>query len=155
MEAEMSFFDFLLAGPRMEEIKMALVGKYVFESLKDEKLKNEIAEYLIKKGYVQENELKIIQSTEDELGLYYKEVHPIGYVQTTNISYTRAGILDYYEFYTSGNQRFEMYLQPQREVKSSQGWEVSIIVATMGLISIISIIKKRKKLRNNKFSNNK
>lgn len=45
MEAEMSFFDFLLAGPRMEEIKMALVGKYVFESLKDEKLKNEIAEF--------------------------------------------------------------------------------------------------------------
>ena len=30
-------------------------------------IKNEIAEYLIKKGYVQENELKIIQSKEDEI----------------------------------------------------------------------------------------
>ena len=110
-------------------------------------MKNEIAEYLITKGYVQENELKILQSTEDESGLYYKEVHPIGYVQSTNISYTRAGILDYYEIYTSGNQRFEIYLQPQQSsfkgvkelvVKTSQGWEVSIIVVSLVIISIIS-----------------
>ena len=29
----MGFFDFLFAGKRMEEIKMALVGKYVFDAL--------------------------------------------------------------------------------------------------------------------------
>ena len=32
----MGFFNFLFAGPRMEEIKMALVGKYVFEGIEDE-----------------------------------------------------------------------------------------------------------------------
>ena len=50
----MGFWDLLTAGPKMEEIKMALVGKYVFESLKNEKLRNEIVEFAnnrFKDGY--------------------------------------------------------------------------------------------------------
>lgn len=36
----MGFFDFLFAGKRMEEIKMALVGKHVFDNLISSDQKN-------------------------------------------------------------------------------------------------------------------
>ena len=50
----MGFWDLLTAGPKMEEVKMALVGKYVFENLNDEELKNDIVKFAnnrLKEGY--------------------------------------------------------------------------------------------------------
>ena len=50
----MGFLDLLLAGPRMEEIKMALVGKYLFENKLNENQKKEIVEFAdfrLKEGY--------------------------------------------------------------------------------------------------------
>ena len=39
----MGLFDFLFAGKRMEEIKMALVGKYVFDVLINDDQKSQVA----------------------------------------------------------------------------------------------------------------
>lgn len=53
-KAKAGFFDFLLAGPRMEEIKMALVGKYLFENKLNENQKKmvvEFADFRLKEGY--------------------------------------------------------------------------------------------------------
>lgn len=50
----MGLFDFLFAGPRMEEIKMALVGKYVFNSIEDATEREKIIEFAnnrLKEGY--------------------------------------------------------------------------------------------------------
>ena len=50
----MGFFDLLLAGPRMEKIKMALVGKYLFENKLNENQKKEIVKFAdirLKEGY--------------------------------------------------------------------------------------------------------
>ena len=50
----MGLWSFLTSGKKMEEIKMALVGKYVFDDLKDDKLKDEIVELAnnrLKEGY--------------------------------------------------------------------------------------------------------
>ena len=50
----MRLLKFLTAGKKMEEIKMALVGKYVFNNLKDDKLKDQIANFAnsrFKEGY--------------------------------------------------------------------------------------------------------
>jgi len=38
----MGFVDFLLAGPRIEDIKMAYVGRYVFNKINDSKQKENI-----------------------------------------------------------------------------------------------------------------
>ena len=38
----MGFFDFVFAGKRMEEIKMALVGKYVFDALINDDQKSQV-----------------------------------------------------------------------------------------------------------------
>ncbi|MCK4348137.1 MAG: hypothetical protein KAW47_05920 [Thermoplasmatales archaeon] len=40
---KMGFFDLLFAGKRMEEIKMALVGKYVFDALINDDQKSQVA----------------------------------------------------------------------------------------------------------------
>ena len=50
----MGLWDLFTAGPKMEEIKMALVGKHVFEHLKDEAIKSKIIEFAnnrMKEGY--------------------------------------------------------------------------------------------------------
>ena len=40
--SDMGLFDFLFAGKRMEEIKMALVGKHVFDNLISADQKNQV-----------------------------------------------------------------------------------------------------------------
>jgi hypothetical protein len=50
----MGLWDLLTAGPKMEEIKMSLIGKYVFDKLKDEEIKKQIIEFAnnrMKEGY--------------------------------------------------------------------------------------------------------
>jgi len=44
----MGFLDFLMAGPRVEHAKTAIVGKYVFDSIEDQSLKEQIVAQAIK-----------------------------------------------------------------------------------------------------------
>ena len=53
----MGLWDLLTAGPKMVEIEMALVGKYVFESIEDEGTRRKITDFAnhrLKEGYARQ-----------------------------------------------------------------------------------------------------
>lgn len=67
----MGFLDILLAGPRVEHAKTALVAKYVFDGIRDSHLKEEIIKHAI--IYLHEN--APIPSTMEESISIFETLH--------------------------------------------------------------------------------